>query len=134
METITRPGTTFNDDPLYDIMINASINDKSNIMFDKIKELSKQYGEMYLFGKPTPRIAMLILAIYHENIFQILSGGEVKAFMLLLEVFACFDLYLFFLKLFTPRVGHLKKRAFLGHMVGKNAYETDVQLSLCFIP
>jgi len=39
-------------------------------VFDRIKEFQKQYGNMFLFGSPTPDLINLMVRVYHENVIR----------------------------------------------------------------
>ena len=39
-------------------------------VFDRIKEFQKQYGNMFLFGRPTPDLVNLMVRVYHENVIR----------------------------------------------------------------
>jgi len=47
-------------------------------IFGKIRAAQKKNGDIFLYGKPTPKIMDIMIKLYHENIFRVLKGKYEK--------------------------------------------------------
>jgi hypothetical protein len=58
------------------------VTTESPAVFDRIKEFQKQYGNMFLFGKPTSDLVNLMVRVYHENVIRNMTmpGGSACMF------------------------------------------------------
>lgn len=59
---------TINPPTIIDDLIN---NDK---IFDDIRQAQKKEGNIFLYGKPTPKVMDIMIKLYHENILRVLKG------------------------------------------------------------
>ena len=56
--------------------------DEANAWFSTIIKLQKSGGDMFLFGKITPKIFKIVERIYHENLSRLVHVNEPPVFML----------------------------------------------------
>jgi hypothetical protein len=64
-----------------DLLFFKNTLEEDTNMFARIRDSIKKTGDMFLFGKPSATVLNLILKLYHENIFRILTTDQQIRFM-----------------------------------------------------